>query len=76
MDFSFSKIEGTAGWYYDKWPGFLSVDAYHIMEAYYNGEYIDKFVLRNKIKTVKKRKIEEDLLPESFERNNKTSTGI
>ena len=76
MDFSFAKIEGTAGWYYDKWPGFLSVDAYRIMEAYLNGENIDEYVLRNKFKTVKKRKIENDVLPESFERNDETTPGI
>ena len=46
MDFSFAKIEGTAGWYYNKWPGFSSVDAYRIMEAYSNGEDIDEYVLR------------------------------
>ena len=76
MDFSFAKIEGTAGWYYDKWPGFLNVDAYHIMEAYSNGENIDEYVLRNKFKTVKKRKIENDVLPESFERNDETTPGV
>ena len=76
MDFSFAKIEGTAGWYYDKWPGFLSVDAYRIMEAYSNGENIDEYVLRNKFVTVKKRKIENDVLPESFERNDETTAGI
>ena len=76
MDFSFAKIEGTAGWYYDKWPGFLNVDAYRIMEAYSNGENIDEYVLRNKFKTVKKRKIENDVLPESFERNNETTPGV
>ena len=76
MDFSFAKIEGTAGWYYDKWPGFLNVDAYRIMEAYSNGENIDEYVLRNKFVTVKKRKIENDVLPESFERNDVTSAGI
>ena len=76
MDFSFAKIEGTAGWYYDKWPGFLSVDAYRIMEAYSNGENIEEYVLRNKFVTVKKRKIENDVLPESFERNDETSPGI
>ena len=36
MDFSFAKIEGTAGWYYNKWPGFLTVDAYRIMELFSN----------------------------------------
>ena len=76
MDFSFAKIEGTAGWYYDKWPGFLSVDAYRIMEAYSNGENIDEYVLRNKFVTVKKRKIENDVLPESFERNDETTPGV
>ena len=34
MDFAFAKIEGTAGWYYNKWPGFLTVDAYKIMESF------------------------------------------
>ena len=76
MDFSFAKIEGTAGWYYDKWPGFLSVDAYRIMEAYSNGENIDEYVLRNKFVTVKKRKIENDVLPESFQRNDETTPGV
>ena len=27
MDFGFAKTEGTAEWYYNKWPGFLIVDA-------------------------------------------------
>ena len=36
MDFVFAKIEGTAGWYYNKWPGFLNVDAYKLMEAFSN----------------------------------------
>ena len=36
MDFAFAKIKGTAGWYYNKWPGFLNVDAYKIMEAFSN----------------------------------------
>ena len=36
MDFAFAKIKGTAGWYYNKWPGFLNVDAYKIMEAFLN----------------------------------------
>ena len=36
MDFHFAKIEGTAGWYYNKWPGFLTVDAYKIMESFSN----------------------------------------
>ena len=34
MDFAFAKIKGTAGWYYNKWPGFLTVDAYRIMEIF------------------------------------------
>ena len=72
----FAKIVGTAGWYYNKWPGFLSVDAYRIMEVYSNGENIDEYVLRNKFKTVKKRKIENDVLPESFERNDETTPGV
>jgi len=76
MDFSFAKIKGTAGWYYDKWPGFLSVDAYRIMEAYSSGENIEEYVLRNKFVTVKKRKIENDVLPESFERNDETTPGV
>ena len=36
MDFAFAKIEGTAGWYYNKWPGFLTVNAYKIMESFLN----------------------------------------
>ena len=35
MDFAFAKIEGTAGWYYNKWPGFLTIYAYKIMEAFW-----------------------------------------
>ena len=34
MDFAFAKIKGTAGWYYNKWPDFLTVDAYRIVEAF------------------------------------------
>ena len=55
MDYSFAKIEGTAGWYYNKWPGFLNVEAYKIMEAYSQGEDIDEYILRNNMKSVKKR---------------------
>ena len=44
MDFSFAKIEGTAGWYYDKWPGFLNVATYRVLEAYSNGEDIDEYI--------------------------------
>ena len=44
------KINGTAGWYYNKWPVFLSDDEYRVMEAYSNGEDIDKYVLRNRFK--------------------------
>jgi len=36
MDLSFAKIEGTAGWYYNKWGGFPTVEAYKIMEAFLN----------------------------------------
>ena len=36
MDFAFAKIEGTAGWYYNTWPVFLTVDAYRIMESFSN----------------------------------------
>ena len=76
MDLSFAKIEGTAGWYYHKWPGFLSVDAYKIMEAYSNGEDVDEYVLRNKMKTAKKRKVDNDVFPESIERNNETAPSV
>ena len=76
MDLSFAKIEGTAGWYYNKWPGFLSVDAYRIMEAYSNGEDIDEYVLRNRMKRVKKRKVDNDVFPESIERNDKTTPTV
>ena len=37
MDFSFAKIEGTAGWYYNKWLGFLNVEVYKLLESYSNG---------------------------------------
>jgi len=40
MDFGFAKIEGTAGWYYNKWPGFLTVDAYKIMEAFSSHQHL------------------------------------
>ena len=76
MDFSFAKIEGTAGWYYNKWPGFLSVDAYRIMEAYSSGEDIDEYVLRNRMIRVKKRKIDNDVFLESIERDDETSSPI
>ena len=76
MDLSFAKIEGTAGWYYNKWPGFLSVDAYRIMEAYSNGEDIDEYVLRNRMIRVKKRKVDNDVFPESIERNDETSSPV
>jgi len=32
--FGFETIEGTAGWYYKKWPGFLTLEAYELMEEY------------------------------------------
>ena len=70
------KIEGTAGWYYNKWPGFLSVDAYRIMEAYSNGEDIDEYVLRNRMIRVKKRKVDNDVFLESIERNDETSSPV
>ena len=76
MDLSFAKIEGTAGWYYNKWPGFLSVDAYRIMEAYSNGEDIDEYVLRNRMIRVKKRKVDNDVFLESIERNDETSSPV
>ena len=63
MDFSFAKIEGTAGWYCNKWPGFLTVDAYRTTEAYSNGEDIDEYALRNRFKTVKKRQIDNNVFP-------------
>ena len=31
---AFANIEGTAGWYYNKWPGYLTVNVYRIMEAF------------------------------------------
>jgi len=76
MDLSFARIEGTAGWYYNKWPGFLNVDAYRLMEAYSNGEDIEEYVLRNRFKTVKKRKIDNDVFPESIERNDETASPV
>ena len=39
------------------------------MEASSNGKDIDEYVLRNRFKTVKKRKIDNDAFPESIERN-------
>jgi len=76
MDLSFAKIEGTAGWYYNKWPGFLSVDAYRIMEANSNGEDIDEYVLRNRMIRVKKRKVDNGVFLESVERNDETSSPV
>jgi len=76
MDLLFAKIEGTAGWYYNKWPGFLSVDAYRIMKAYSNGEDIDEYVLRNRMIRVKKRKVDNDVFLESIERNDETSSPV
>ena len=75
MDYSFANIEGTAGWYYNKWPGFLNVKAYKIMEAYSNGENLDEYILRNNMKSVKKRKVEHVQL-ESIERDDQTLTLI
>ena len=75
MDFSFAKIEGTAGWYYDKWPGFLNVATYRVLEAYSNGEDIDEYILRNNMKSVKKRKVDNVQL-ESDERHDQNSTPI
>ena len=43
---------------------------------YWNGEDIDEYVLRNNFVTEKKRKIENDVFPESFERNDETTPGI
>ena len=75
MDYSFTKIEGTAGWYYNKWPGFLNLEAYQIMEAYSNGEDIDEYILRNNMKSVKKRKVDHVQLV-SVERNDQTPSPI
>ena len=63
MDSSFAKIEGTAGWYYNKWPSFLSMEAYQLMKACSNGEDINSYALRNTKSRVKKRKLETDQLP-------------
>ena len=40
MDFGFAKIEGPAGWYYNKWPGFLTVDTYKIMEEFSTHQHL------------------------------------
>ena len=34
MDFAFAQIEGTAGWHYNKWLGFLMSDAFRNMETF------------------------------------------
>ena len=77
MDSSFAKIKGTAGWYYNKWPGFLRMEAYQLMEAYSNGENIDSYVLRNMKSRVKKRKLETDhVLPDPVKRNDETAVAV
>ena len=57
MDFAFAKIEGTAGWYYNKWPGFLTVDAYKIMETFSN-----KHLRTQEEKSNKRQRTEEDVV--------------
>ena len=52
------------------------MDAYKIMEAYSNGEDIDEYVLRNRMKRVKKRKVDNDVFPESIERDNETTPTV
>ena len=54
--FSFHKIEGTAGWYYNKWPGFLTVDAYQIIQDYSDGKLNQPSILNEN----KKRRFEDD----------------
>ena len=77
MDSSFAKIEGMAGWYYNKWPGFLSMEAYKLMEAYSSGEDTDSYVLRNMKSRVKKRKLETDhVLPDPVEGNDETAVAV
>ena len=48
----------SVGWYYNKWSGFFVNEyVYRIMEAYLNSENIDKYVLRNMVKTVKRERL-------------------
>jgi hypothetical protein len=55
MDFAFAKIEGTAGWYYNKWPGFLTVDAYKIMEI-----FSSEHLRTQEEKSNKRQRVDED----------------
>ena len=57
MDFAFAKIEGTAGWYYNKWPGFLTVDAYKIMEI-----FSSKHLRTQEEKSNKRQRVDEDVV--------------
>jgi len=57
MDFAFAKIEGTAGWYYNKWPGFLTVDAYKIMEI-----FSSEHLRTQEEKSNKRQRVDEDVV--------------
>ena len=57
MDFPFAKIEGTAGWYYNKWPGFLTVDAYKIMES-----FSSEHLRTQEEKSNKRQRVDEDVV--------------
>ena len=57
MDFAFAKIEGTAGWYYNKWPGFLTVDAYRIMEI-----FSSEHLRTQEEKSNKRQRVDEDVV--------------
>ena len=57
MDFAFAKIEGTAGWYYNKWPGFLTVDAYKIMEI-----FLREHLRTQEEKSNKQQRVDEDFV--------------
>ena len=57
MDFAFAKIEGTAGWYYNKWPGFLTVDAYKIMEI-----FLREHLRTQEEKSNKQQRVDEDVV--------------
>ena len=52
------------------------MDAYKIMEAYSNGEDIDEYVLRNRMKGLKKRKVDNNVFPETIKRDNKTTPSL
>lgn len=69
--FGFESIEGTAGWYYTRYPGFLNLECYQLLEDYSfkKGE----FKIRKDSTKNRKRKRKDVVLVESEQRKHQTT---